>query len=101
MKLLTKEIEAKLVKAGYDGTRPVCKFFTPWGSATWLITGMEDGILYGYADLGMGCVEWGGIGTVAELEAIKGPFGLRIERDLYWSDNPEINYVELDSLATV
>ena len=101
MKLLTKEIEAKLNKAGYDGTRPVCKFFTPWGRATWLITGMEDGILYGYADLGMGCVEWGGIGTVEELEAIKGPFGLKIERDLYWSDNPQINYVALDSLATV
>ena len=54
MKLLTKELIAKLNKAGYDNETPICKLFTPWGRATWLITGMEDGILYGYADLGMG-----------------------------------------------
>ena len=101
MKLLTKEIESKLTKAGYDGTRPICKFFTPWGRATWLITGIEDGILYGYADLGMDCVEWGGIGTVEELESIKGPFGLGIERDLHWEDDPNVNYLDKDSLVGV
>jgi len=99
MKLLTKEIEKKLVKAGYAGMRPICKFFTPWGCATWLITGMENGIMYGMADLGMDCVEWGGIGTVEELEAIKGPYGLGIERDLNWRAKPGVNYLELDSLA--
>ena len=100
MKLLTKEIERKLVKAGYDGNRPICKFFTPWGRATWLITGIEDGILYGFADLGGGFVEWGGIGTIEELEAIKGPFGLKIERDLYWTATDGANYTQMESLMT-
>jgi hypothetical protein len=100
MKLLTKEIEARLVKAGYRGTRPVCKLFTPWGSATWLITGIEDGILYGYADLGMGCVEHGSIATIEEMESIKGPFQLKIERDRYWSPpDKEVEYWKLDSLV--
>ena len=102
MKLITKEIEAKLVKVGYANMKPICKLFTPWGRATWLITGMEDGILYGFADLGMGCVEWGGIDTVEGLESIKGPFGLRVERDLHWSaPEGEVNYCTLDNLATV
>ena len=101
MKLLTKEIEARLVKAGYRGTRPVCKLFTPWGSATWLITGIEDEILYGYADLGMGCVEHGSIATIEEMESIRGPFGLGIERDLHWSDDTKVNYATYDSLAGI
>ena len=101
MKLLTKEIEQKLVKAGYDGTRPICKFFTPWGHATWLITGIENSILYGFADLGMGCVEWGGIGTIEDLEEIKGPFGLGIERDYHWEDDPTVNYMDKSSLVGV
>lgn len=100
MKLLTADLKKKLTKAGYDGNRPICKLFTPWGKATWLITGIEDGILYGFADLGMGCVEWGGIGSIEELEAIKGPFGLRVERDLYWIDDPTVNYMDMDSLMT-
>jgi hypothetical protein len=99
MKLLTKELTAKLNRAGYAGTKPICKLFVPWGRSTWLITGIEDGILYGYADLGMGCVEWGGIATIEELEAIRGPFGMKIERDLYWSSKDgEVEYCGMESL---
>jgi hypothetical protein len=99
MKLLTKELTVKLNRAGYAGTKPICKLFVPWGRSTWLITGMEDGILYGYADLGMGCVDWGGIATIEELEAIRGPGGLRIERDLYWSPKDgEVEYCGMESL---
>ena len=98
MKLLTKELTAKLNKAGYANMNPICKLFTPWGRATWLITGMEDGILYGYANLGYG-TEWGGIGTLEELEAIRGPFQMKIERDLYWTPpEKEVNYFELTAL---
>ena len=46
MKLLTAELKKALTKAGYDNETPICKLFTPWGRATWLITGIEDGILY-------------------------------------------------------
>ena len=98
MKLLTKQLTAKLNKAGYANMKPICKLFTPWGRATWLITGMEDGILYGYANLGYG-TEWGGIGTLEELEAIRGPFQMKIERDLYWTPpEKEVNYFELTAL---
>jgi len=100
MKLLTKELTEKLNRAGYAGTKPICKLFTPWGRATWLITGIEDGILYGYADLGMGCVEWGGIASLEELEAIRGPFGMKIERDLYWeSVEGDVEYGLMESLV--
>jgi hypothetical protein len=99
MKLLTKELTEKLNRAGYAGTKPICKLFTPWGRATWLITGIEDGILYGYADLGMGCVEWGGIESVESLQAIRGPFGMKIERDLYWEPvEGEVEYCGMESL---
>jgi hypothetical protein len=99
MKLLTADLKNKLTKAGYAGTKPICKLFVPWGRSTWLITGMEDGILYGYADLGMGCVEWGGIDSVEGLEAIQGPFGMKIERDLYWSPKVgEVEYCGMESL---
>lgn len=100
MKLLTVDLKKKLTKAGYANMKPLCKLFTPWGRATWLITGIEDGILYGFADLGMGCVEWGGIGSVEELEAIKGPFGLKVERDLYWTATDGANYTQMESLMT-
>ena len=99
MKLLTKELTAKLKKAGYANMNPICKLFTPWGRATWLITGIEDGILYGFADLGMGCVEWGGIASLEEMEAIRGPFGLKVERDLYWEPKEGAEYCQLESLV--
>jgi hypothetical protein len=98
MKLLTAEIKKKLTKAGYANMTPICKLFTPWGRATWLITGIEDDILYGFADLGHGCVEWGGIASIEEMEAIRGPFGLKIERDLYWTPKEGANYCERESL---
>ena len=101
MKLLTVELMEKLNKAGADGIVPLCKLFAPWGAETWLITGIEHGILYGFADLGMGCVEWGRIGTLGELEAIRGRFGLKIERDLFWTARADLNYFELDSLVGI
>ena len=101
MKLFTAEISKKLLSGGYDATRPVCKLFAPWGASTWLVTGEEDGILYGYADLGMGCVEWGGLFSREEVEDIKGPMGLKIERDLYWEDDGKTDYAAMSSLSMV
>ena len=46
----------------------------------------------------MGCVEWGGIASIEELESIRGPFGLKIERDLYWTPKDGVNYCERESL---
>jgi hypothetical protein len=90
MKIITKEIENKLAKAGYYGDKAIFKLFCPWGAATWVIFGQdpeEPDILYGVADLGYG-PEAGGI-YLPELLDATGPGGLKIERDLHFSAEGE------------
>jgi hypothetical protein len=97
MTLFTKAQKAQLVKNWQAGEgsaegepptplKPVIKLFTPWGGATWLLTELceRDGVLYGLCDLGLGFPELGYV-SVAELEALQGPYGLRVERDLYFT----------------
>lgn len=62
---------------------PVVKLFNPLGAATWLATELEDDgdTLFGLADLGFGCPELGPF-SLAEIEAVRLPLGLTIERDL-------------------
>jgi hypothetical protein len=64
---------------------PVLKLFNPAGPGTWLITEMApDGdILFGLCDLDMDCVELGYV-SLAEITGVRLPFGLSIERDLYF-----------------
>jgi len=98
MKLITPSIKTKLEKnwtevvAKYEAGDSdinetiVCKLFNPCGAATWLLTQLDpdDGdIMYGLADLGFGCVEYGSI-SLSELQALKLPMGLTIERDLHF-----------------
>ncbi len=75
--------------------RPVVRFFNPVGAATWLATELDaDGILFGLADLGFGCPELGSF-SLAELEAVRLPFGLCIERDLLFeASHPLSVYAE-------
>jgi hypothetical protein len=74
---------------------PVVRFFNPVGPATWLATEMDtDGILFGLADLGFGSPELGSF-ALAELESIRLPFGLGIERDvLFEGEYPLSVYAE-------
>jgi len=89
MELMPEDIRARLLANG--GTQeetdhvPVVKFFNPCGPATWVLTEMmADGdTLFGLCDLGFGCPELGCV-SLAELEAIRLPFGLGIERDLWF-----------------
>jgi len=87
--LLTPELRAALrEQAGSDAgdKRPLVKLFNPMGAATWLASELDaDGdTLFGLADLGVGCPELGYF-SLAEIEALRLPFGLRIERDLHFS----------------
>ena len=98
MKLLTKPIREKLIANGkaqdeVRGTedeidfKPVVKLFNPCGAGTWLLTELDSedpDIAFGLCDLGMDCPELGSV-RISELESVRGPFGLGIERDLYWS----------------
>ena len=99
MNLLTPEIRAALLanmlarrNAQAQGERepdpvPVVRFFNPLGAATWLATELdEDGILFGLADLGLGCPELGSF-SLRELQSLRLPFGLGIERDILF-DTP-------------
>lgn len=51
------------LKAAHRALKPLYKLFTPAGAFTWLLYGLdEDGdTLWGVADLGMQCVEYGSI----------------------------------------
>jgi hypothetical protein len=93
MKLLTQSIETKLRANAAAQTdpeksidhKPVVKFFTPDGAATWLITEMLDSdTLFGLCDLGLGCPELGYV-SLAELKSVRGKLGLPIERDLHFT----------------
>ncbi len=70
---------------GSDDPLPVVKFFNPAGASAWLATELADDgdTFFGLADLGFGCPELGTF-SLAELQALRLPFGLTIERDLYF-----------------
>lgn len=96
MKLLTKPLRAQLLENGcrqepLRGTVdeidlvPVVKLFTPDANCTWLLTELdpEDAdIAFGLCDLGLGFPELGTV-RISELESVRGPMGLPIERDRY------------------
>ena len=86
--LLTAELRDRLLANGRDRAAdhvPLVKLFNPVGAATWLVTELDaDGdCLFGLADLGFGCPELGSF-SLSELQALRLPFGLAIERDLYF-----------------
>lgn len=89
MELLNDELRKRFKEVGEQSTADdpivVAKYFDPCGSGTWYITELESDseldIAYGYVT-GLGFNEWGSI-SINELESIKRPFGLTIERDIY------------------
>ena len=89
MKLLTKALEKKLVtNANKPETErvPVLKLFGG-AACTWLISEKDGDTLYGLCDLGFGSPELGYV-SLAELQDAKfPPFGLGIERDLWFTPN--------------
>ena len=99
MQLLTKEIKEQLLQNGkrQDEVRgtdeeidfvPVVKLFTPWASATWLLTELsseDPDIAFGLCDLGMGFPELGSV-SLDELASVR-KFGLGVERDLHFKPN--------------
>jgi hypothetical protein len=88
MKLLTKTIKKevpKLYSQGEKGDEAVAyvKFFTPWSSWTWYATEFDDvDTFFGLVD---GFEKELGYFSLSELESIRGPFGLKVERDLYFN----------------
>ena len=87
--LLTVEDRVKLLVnalAEEKDHEPVVKLFTPDAPATWLLTEIDpddEDRGHGLCDLGQGFPELGWV-SLAELEALRRPLGLPIERDLYF-----------------
>jgi hypothetical protein len=87
MKLITAAIRAKLEKnfREQNDEDGVLKLFGG-PACTWVITQLEPNgdTMWGLADLGMGCIEYGTI-SLSELQSVKfPPFGLGVERDMYF-----------------
>jgi hypothetical protein len=109
MQLITDTIREQLVAngrasiedPGFD-PKPVVKLFTPDAGATWLISEcdpQEPDILYGLCDLGLSEAQLGAV-SLAELEALRGPLGLPIERDLYFeAEYPLSRYARMATAA--
>lgn len=87
MKLILERQRDKLLRNhALENPRPVVKWFTPWGGATWLICSIdpeEPRLAFGLCDLGLGFPEIGDV-WIPEIEALRGPAGLRVERDMFF-----------------
>lgn len=93
-KLLTKDQAAQLLKNGVESKDsdggldhpPVVKLFTPDAQCTWLLSELDPGEpthAFGLCDLGQGYPELGYV-SLSELETVRGPMGLHIERDSWF-----------------
>jgi hypothetical protein len=92
MKLLTETLKKQIPAIYETESIPlkekdiICKFFNPCGAGTWyVIEGQqEDGdfIFFGLVDLHEQEL---GYFSLMELESIRLPFGLKIERDIHFS----------------
>ena len=101
MKLITDDLKRLLLRNGEtrhkrheDGAAspdiyPIVKLFMPDGAGTWILTEIDPDypeVAFGLCDLGMGCPELGSV-SLRELEALRGIFGMPVERDLHF--NPD------------
>jgi len=93
MKLLTKEILSKLppLYSQENNPDPIVhvKFFDPTGSWTWYgIEGSQEEDDFIFFGLVQGFEEELGNFSLNELKSVRGKFGLRIERDMYFTPKP-------------
>lgn len=99
MKLLTKEIERTMPPLYSTENKAMglqvvhLKLFTPWDRWTWFVTeaSWADDIyvMFNYCLSGLdpSYDEWG-YTSLQELEALRGPFGLKVERDIHFQPTP-------------
>jgi len=87
MKLFTQYDYAKLLKNGKPENqdkdhKPVVKIFSPDANCTWLFSEVVHlDTAFGLCDVGIGFPELGYV-HLPELVALRGKFGLPVERDL-------------------
>jgi hypothetical protein len=90
MQLLTDELRGQMpplyAQEHEEDAMVYVKFFTPWTNWTWYATEgsqqEDDYIFFGFVFGHVG--EWGYF-SLSELESVRGPAGLTIERDLHFT----------------
>lgn len=92
MELITQELIKRFQEVGSQEDKKdpliIAKFFNPTGAGTWYATEYDPikKIFFGYVSIfGDQCDEWGYF-SLDELKNLKLPFGLSIERDLYFGE---------------
>jgi hypothetical protein len=94
MKLLTQELLNRFQQVGSqeDKSDPlvIAKFFNPTGAGTWYATEYDpkNKMFFGYVSIFQDYNDEWGYFSLTELESLKGPFGLGIERDIYFQKTP-------------
>ena len=81
--------------------RPVVKLFTPDAQATWLLTELypdDPDVAFGLCDLGLGFPELGDV-RISEIEEVRGPLGLPVERDEHFTAQKAISEYAADARA--
>ena len=85
---MTEAIQSSLPRRNEDkDAKAVVKYFTPDADWTWYATEYdpESRLFFGLVD---GFEKELGYFSLDELEQLRGPFGLPVERDLYWKPTP-------------
>ena len=105
--LLTSEQHARMLANGRRSAKgehidphPVAKLFTPDAGATWLLTELDPDdpdIAFGLCDLGLGFPELGSV-SLSEIMSVRGPMGLRVERDLYFEADKTLSAYTEDAV---
>ena len=88
--LLTKALRKKLPplysQENVKDPIAVVKFFTPWSYWTWYATEFDgENKFFG---LVQGHEEELGYFHLSELQSVRGPYGLKIERDMHFDPQP-------------
>jgi hypothetical protein len=86
MQLLTKDITTKLpflyTQEDIDDPKVIVKFFAVWTKWTWYAIEFDGkDLFFGYV---AGDFPELGYFSLSELQSLKGPMGLSIERDMYF-----------------
>ena len=101
MKILTKQIEQAFEKQGATGDmelsdiKVLMKIFNPSGGQTWwLYERLDDDIFMAFVNLGDPEMAECGTVSLSELKSIRvKPYGLKLERDLYWNQKTTLQQV--------
>lgn len=80
---------------------PVVKLFAPDAACVWLLTEVyprDPNIAFGLCDLGVGFPELGDV-SLTEIKALRGPLGLKVERDQHFTAAKTLSEYAKDAYA--